>query len=661
MEVNIKESVPRFTNQNLLKIKQRSNNAGLLIDLVPVHNSFYDDNKISSRIEKNDINRSSDWLKLSLLASNLMKTGKIENLSTLDLLDGRLEPYPYQLKVALNVLKEKSSIALLADEVGLGKTIEVGLILKEHIVRDNIHSILIITPKALVLQWKDELKEKFNEEFITTEDDNFDYDSSRIITSFNKLSRNVEKFINRQWDMVVVDEAHLLINANSKRRKAVGSIDRRYMLLCTATPLCNKLTDIYSLVDLLYPGILGTEKSFKNKYFNDRSGRVCRPEMKDELKKMISKVMVRTLRKDSGIPFTERFVYSCRVNGSREELLLYDMVVKYMKILYEKSSNKNRNSENILSQASKMQLVDKIRNFDRSQLNTSFDYRIQRSLSINYDSRNNASKSLPRKKINFLLMKELITIQQSLSSSPRALVKSLENKKLKHPEDASLIDPIIELASEIGIYSKVHKLLETVTSLSNVQGIIFTLRLETAYLLCDSLNENYIKARIYEGRLSGFERQSLIDEFRRGKIQYIVATDAAAEGLNLQNASVVINYDLHWNPMKIEQRIGRVHRRGQNKDVTIFNLVMKDTIDDYVLKVLFEKIDLFKMTIGGIETILSEVRDDDFSIEETIMDIIMRSSRKRDIEKELDELRQSMDYIKEQGALREEFSKSILD
>ncbi|NMB97103.1 MAG: hypothetical protein GYA02_10925 [Clostridiaceae bacterium] len=332
-----------------------------------------------------------------------------------------------------------------------------------------------------------------------------------------------------------------------------------------------------------------------------------------------------------------------------------------MKILYEKSSNKNRNSENILSQASKMQLVDKIRNFDRSQLNTSFDYRIQRSLSINYDSRNNASKSLPRKKINFLLMKELITIQQSLSSSPRALVKSLENKKLKHPEDASLIDPIIELASEIGIYSKVHKLLETVTSLSNVQGIIFTLRLETAYLLCDSLNENYIKARIYEGRLSGFERQSLIDEFRRGKIQYIVATDAAAEGLNLQNASVVINYDLHWNPMKIEQRIGRVHRRGQNKDVTIFNLVMKDTIDDYVLKVLFEKIDLFKMTIGGIETILSEVRDDDFSIEETIMDIIMRSSRKRDIEKELDELRQSMDYIKEQGALREEFSKSILD
>lgn len=187
------------------------------------------------------------------------------------------------------MLREKSSVALLADEVGLGKTIEVGLILKEHIVRGNIHTILIITPKALIHQWKEELSEKFGEEFITTEDDEFDYDSSRIITSFNKLSRNVEKFTNKQWDMVIVDEAHLLINASSKRRQAISSIDRRYILLCTATPLCNKLTDIYSIVDLLYPGIFGTEKSFRSRYFADKQGRICKPEMRDELKKLFQK------------------------------------------------------------------------------------------------------------------------------------------------------------------------------------------------------------------------------------------------------------------------------------------------------------------------------------------------------------------------------------
>lgn len=603
--------LPRFTNSNLIKIKQRSNDPGLLIDLVPVHNFFSDDNKIYQKIQEGDCRQDAGWLKLSLMATNLLKTGKIENLSALDLLEGRFEPYPYQLKVALNVLKEKSSVALLADEVGLGKTIEVGLILKEHIVRGNIHSILIITPKALVHQWKEELSEKFGEEFSTTEEDNFNYESNRIITSFNKLSRNVEKFTGRQWDMVVVDEAHLLINAASKRRQAVSSIDRRYMLLCTATPLCNKLTDIYSIVDLLYPGLLGTEKSFKARYFADRQGRICKPEMKGELKKIVSKVMVRTLRKDSGIPFTERYIYSFRITGSREEMLLYDTVLKYMRSIY-------------------------------------------------YPYEKNGDMT-PVSRTNYLLMKELITMQQSLSSSPRALIKSLMNRKEKYPRESQVIDEIIALASEIGTYSKVQKLLETLSGIPNEQAIIFTLRLETAYLLCDSLNENYMPAKVYEGRLSGYERQALIDEFRRGKLQYIVATDTAAEGLNLQNATTVVNYDLHWNPMKIEQRIGRVHRRGQNRDVNIFNLVMKDTIDDYVLKVLFEKIDLFKMTIGGIEAILSEMKDADFSIEETIMDIILRCSKKRDIEKELEQLRESMEYIKEQSTLREEFSKAILD
>lgn len=614
----MQESMPQFTNPNLIKIKQRSSDPGLLMDLVPVHSTFSDDNKVSSKIQEGSLNTSGDWLKLSILAGELMKSGKIDKLSTLDLLEGRLEPYPYQLKVALNVLKEKSSIALMADEVGLGKTIEIGLILKEHIVRENIHSVLIITPKALLLQWRDEMKEKFDEEFSTTEDEDFTYDSSRIITSFNKLSRNVDKFTNRQWDMVIVDEAHLLINTTSKRRQAVSSIDRRYMLLSTATPLCNKLTDIYSLADLLYPGLFGTEKNFRKKYFQDKAGRICRPEMKDELKKIISNVMVRTLRKDSGIPFTERYIYSHRVNTTVEEDLLYEAVIQYMKKMFS-------------------------------------------SFSGGGPFHSNDDEGGTKGKGGYFLMKELIILQQSLSSSPRALIKSLQTRKQKYPEESPDIDRILDLANSVGSYSKEGKLIETLNGLAGEKAIIFTLRLETAHMLCDSLNENYMPARVYEGRLSGHERQALIEEFRSGKLQYIVATDSAAEGLNLQNASIVVNYDLHWNPMKIEQRIGRVHRRGQEKDVTVFNLVMKDTIDDYVLKVLFEKIELFKMTIGGIESILSEIKDGDFDIEETIMDVIMRSTNKRDIEKELERLREDMEYKKQQSQLREEFSQGVLD
>lgn len=613
-------TTPQFTNSDLMKIKKRSNDTGLLIDLVPVHGSFSDDHRISTIIAENEYNQSGDWLKLSVMAAELIKAGKIDTLSTLELLDGRFEPYPYQMKVALNVLKEKSSIALMADEVGLGKTIEIGLILKEHIIRDNVHSVLIITPKALVTQWKGEMKEKFDEDFTTTDDEDFDYESNRIITSFNKLARNVDKFSNRQWDMIIIDEAHLLINTNSKRRQAIGSIERRYMLLSTATPLCNKLTDIYSLVDLLYPGLLGTEKSFRKKYFEDKAGRICRPDMKDELKKVISNVMVRTLRKDSGIPFTDRYVYSLRVTGTQEESLLYDLVINYMKTLFSGHSSISQN-----------------------------------------DFEGDNDDVISKGKNSYFLMKELTVLQQSLSSSPLALIKSLQNRKAKYPEESVYIDPIIELASGVGSYSKEEKLIETLNELRDQKAIIFTLRLETAHMLCDSLNENYMQARVYEGRLSGFERQSLIDDFKSGKLQYIVATDSAAEGLNLQNASIVVNYDLHWNPMKIEQRIGRVHRRGQEKDVTVFNLVMKDTIDDYVLKVLYEKIELFKMTIGGIESILSDIKDGDFDIEQTILDIIIRSTNKRDIEKELERLREDMEYKKQQNQLREEFSRGILD
>ena len=139
-----------------------------------------------------------------------------------------------------------------------------------------------------------------------------------------------------------------------------------------------------------------------------------------------------------------------------------------------------------------------------------------------------------------------------------------------------------------------------------------------------------------------------------------MATDAAAEGLNLQHCNILFNYDLHWNPMKIEQRIGRIHRFGQEKDVTIFNLCIKDTIDDYVLHVLFQKIELFTMTIGGMETILSEIKEDIADMEKAIMEIILRSKTKRDVKKELQEISRDLGYAKEKQKLAEKFTKGVL-
>ena len=111
------------------------------------------------------------------------------------------------------------------------------------------------------------------------------------------------------------------------------------------------------------------------------------------------------------------------------------------------------------------------------------------------------------------------------------------------------------------------------------------------------------------GDMSQTERDNVIESFKSGEIKYLIATDTAAEGLNLQNCCVLFNYDLHWNPMKIEQRIGRIHRYKQDRDVTVFNLTIKDTIDDYVLHILYQKIDLFTMTVGKMETVLAELKE----------------------------------------------------
>lgn len=600
----------RFTNQKLLILQNRSKDRDLLLDMVP--NKVQSTGSVSPFKISDTRETTGKWARLGLMAGALTQWERVDNISSIDLLEGRFEPYPYQLKVALNVLREKSGIALLADEVGLGKTIEVGIVLKEHLIRGNIDSILIVTPKALEKQWQEEMTEKFDESFLTFDDEEFSYEHNRIILSYNRLSRNIEHVSNRQWDMVIIDEAHMLINATSRRRQAIARIDRRYMLLCTATPLCNRLTDIYSLVDLLYPGLLGSEKEFRKTYFDDRSGRVCKSDMKIQLKNMVSKVMIRTRRNESGIPFPERFVYSVRIKGTPEEYEIIRYALAYMKTLTA-SGSRNWTS----------------------------------------DLDDNRSES-------YLLMKEIFALQQSLSSSSQALKKSLLNRMEKYPEQRGDIEPLLNMLDKATSSSKVEVLIETLNKMQDEQAVIFTSRLETAYMLVDVLNENFMTARVYEGRLTGHERQDIIHRFRQGRIRYLVATDAAAEGLNLQSASIIVNYDLHWNPMKLEQRIGRLHRRGQEKDVNVFNLVIRDTMDDYILKVLFEKINLFKNAIGDLEDIISETFEEK-SLEETLMEILLRSASQRDIETELEKVGRNLEYQREQHALREEFTRLVLD
>jgi superfamily II DNA/RNA helicase len=219
---------------------------------------------------------------------------------------------------------------------------------------------------------------------------------------------------------------------------------------------------------------------------------------------------------------------------------------------------------------------------------------------------------------------------------------------------------LIELAAKVKS-AKIDLLRNVLKEIPKEQALIFCLRKITCHQIKEMLNREFGRAAVYLGDLDQMERDRVIDSFKRGETRYLVATDAAAEGLNLQNCCVMFNYDLHWNPMKIEQRIGRIHRFQQDRDVTIFNLSIKDTIDDYVLHILYQKIDLFTMTVGKMETVLAELKEGSQDIQKTIAEILLRSNSRLDIKKELEKLADDLVASRKNQELAEKFTKVFLD
>lgn len=548
-----------------------------------------------------------EWYLLALKTHQLQRIGAIDKLKIEDLMRTKIDIHNFQMQTALKVLNQMHGLALLADEVGLGKTIEAGLILKELIVREMVRTILICCPATLVPQWKEELSQKFGETFVTPEDDNFSgYASTeKFVCSIARVHNHIEEICSREWDMVVIDEAHILANTDSKRRKSIASIAKRHQLLLTATPIQNKLEDLYSLIDLLYPGLLGTKNSFLRTYAKDfRTGRVLREDTASQLRSHLARVMCRTRREESGIPFVKRHVLTKQIRGNKNEYKLIDEVTAHMAKIYGASVEGKR---------------------------------------------------------KFLLLREVITLQQTLSSSPSALIAALENRARKHPYERKEVVRLIEIARSIKHPSKTLLLQQVLDEVPKDQAIIFTIRRETANYLKNILNEKGNKTEVYMGGTNkSSKRDEIIKRFKAGEIQYIVATDAAAEGLNLQNCNILINYDLHWNPMKIEQRIGRIHRFGQEREVTVFNLALEDTIDEYVIKILFTKLDLFKEAIGGLEAVLGELKSGDEDLEKVILDIVLRSKNKVDIKEKLTELAKDAEVIAERQKLAVQFTKGVL-
>ena len=424
---------------------------------------------------------------------------------------------------------------MLSDEVGLGKTIEAGMICKEYLLRNQIKSLLILTPATLVSQWQQELQEKFNISTVTTDSrqlppSEFWTSHDRIVASINtaKHSTHFDSVTSRSWDMVVVDEAHHLKNRRTLNWKLVDAIKKRFILMLTATPVQNHLVELFNLLTLLKPGLLKTEAQFKKEYVGSKDGRV--PKNSDKLRNLMREVMIRNTRSVVDVKLPKRFASTITVQPTQEEKELYQAINEYLRSSQEEKK------------------IDKL-------------------------TRNN------------LLMRA--------GSSPAALLSSLEGLQSRFNNSQILF--LKKRANNIKQFEKTRMLVDLLKK-SNQKTLVFVNNLATQTYLSESLTTAGIKHSQFRGDMSLKAKDSAIEEFQE-QVPVMIATETGGEGRNLQFANAIVNYDLPWNPMKIEQRIGRLHRIGQTQDVFIFNFCIANSIEEYILKVLHDKINMFELVV----------------------------------------------------------------
>lgn len=452
-----------------------------------------------------------------------------------------ITPLAHQLEAAQTVIERMNGKAILADEVGLGKTIEAGLVLKEYMIRGLVKKALILAPASLISQWVEELNSKFFIPAVAYRK-KYGIDQADIIVmsmDTAKKSPHKEQIYERDYDMIIIDEAHKLKNHKTKVYEFVQGLKKKFCLLLTATPVQNDVFELFYLVSLLKPGHLGNFEAFQESF--SASKRTV--EHEEFLKELVNQVMVRNRRHDTGIEWTTRKVEIIPIQFTKEEQEAYDLLTG-------------------LKEVSPV----------------------------------------------FAGAFSMITLQREMCSSKEATCLTLGNllAKCTGQEEIAHVERVMEKLMNLEVNSKAEKAYEIIEK-ANDKVIIFTEYRASQIYLQWYLSKKGISSVLFNGKFKRSKRDWMQQLFR-DKAQVLIATESGGEGINLQFCHHVINYDLPWNPMKLEQRIGRVHRLGQEHDVHIYNLAIQDTIEQHILDLLYQKIDVFEKVVGELDDILASYK-----------------------------------------------------
>lgn len=558
------------------------------------------------------------------------------------LADAKVDLNPHQLDAALFSFRSPlSKGVILADEVGLGKTIEAGLVIAQK-WSERKHNILIITPANLRKQWSMEIEEKFYIPTCILEARNYNQlkkegkknpfeQSSVIICSYQFAAKYSEVIMTKQWDLSVIDEAHRLRNVYKSDNKIAKSIKMALLnspkILLTATPLQNSLMELYGLVSIIDDYAFGDAKSFKAQY-----SRLTSDGSFDELKSRLAPLCHRTLRRQvlEYIRYTNRIPLTEDFYPTDEETVLYDRVTEYLQRekLYALPNSQRQLITLILrkllasstfaiagaldSLINRLKKLLKDSKNDESIEEISNDFDEFDSESEEWEEDNLAEefslsdKQSIQSEINDLEAFRDIAINISENAKGQALLSALEHgfkkavelgaqeKAIVFTESRKTQNYLIDLLSNNGYKDKI--VLFNGSNSDNLSKSIYS-----------EWKDRYKNTDKVTGSKSADMRAALVDYFRESA-KIMIATEAGAEGINLQFCSMVVNYDLPWNPQRIEQRIGRCHRYGQQHDVVVINFInRKNAADQRVFELLDQKFKLFSGVFGASDDVLGVI------------------------------------------------------
>jgi len=517
-----------------------------------------------------------DALDLGRRGAEVLAEERYDRLLSLPTVRG-VKHLGYQIETVLRVLKKFHGRVLLSDEVGLGKTIEACLVLKEYLIRGQVRRALVLVPPALVGQWKAELEEKFGIPVRSTQDADFKRDpvafwkGGPVLLASIALARNEvhrPHVLGERFDLVVVDEAHHLKNRSTKGWELVNGLRSRFFLMLTATPVETNLSELYNLVTLLRPGTLGTEAEFRKRFV--RSDDPTQPKDAERLRELLHEVMVRNTRARCGVLLPPRTARTLIVPPTPEEAALYRLVVEET-----------------------------------------------RGLGL-------AHRALFR------------TLLEESGSSPLAVARTAARVLREGGGDgiAPALSRIEEAARAVGTTTKLDRLAELIPG---GKVLVFSRFRATTDQIGEDLARRGIPFVPFRGDMTSDAKDRAVEVFAQPGIDVLLCSEIGGEGRNLQFCHRLINFDLPWNPMKIEQRIGRIHRIGQTETVEVVNLACAGTAEERILEVLDRRVNLFELVVGEMDLLLGDLADER-EFEDRVFDIYAASRADEEVDEKFQEL-----------------------